>query len=75
MNIINTLKLKAARTTLGLRQQQISKELGMTTKTYNEKENQKQKLWLCEVVAIAKVLKLNSEQVLEIFFDDLLTNG
>jgi DNA-binding XRE family transcriptional regulator len=75
VNKINTLKLKSARVASGLRQQQLSQELGMTTKTYNEKENQKKKLWLSEVVAIAKVLKLTSEQVLDIFFDDLLTNG
>ena len=67
---MNSLKLKAARVAAGLGQQEISKELGMSIKSYNEKENQKKNIWLSEVVAISKVLNLDSSQVIDIFFAD-----
>ncbi len=67
---MNSLKLKAARVAAGLGQQEISKELGMSIKSYNEKENQKKNIWLSEVIAISKVLNLDSSQVVDIFFTD-----
>lgn len=70
---MNTLKLKSARISKGLRQNDIAINIGMTAKSYNHKENQKKELRLSEVVAIAKTLKLTPKQCLEIFFDEILT--
>lgn len=71
---MDSIKLKGLRVGAGLTQEQISKELGMATKTYNRKELGLVEFTRDEISKLAKILDMSLQQVNEIFFENKLTN-
>ena len=61
--------LKSKRMLFDLTQEEISKKLGITIKSYNLKENGKREFTLDEVKKISFLLKLNLSEVNDIFFN------
>lgn len=59
--------LKAKRVLNGLTQEQIAKEIGINPKSYNMKENGKNKFSLEEAAKISETLKLSLEEFNDIF--------
>ena len=59
--------LKAKRVLMGLTQEQLASEIGINTKSYNMRENGKQKFKLEDVIKISKSLDLTLEEVDQIF--------
>lgn len=68
--MVNSRLLKAKRTLNGISQEVIASELNIHTPTYSLKENNKALFNLEEINRIKELLKLNGEEVLEIFFDE-----
>ena len=66
-------KLKGFRASVGMTQPQVAKQLNMTTKSYNHKENAKTRFYIEEVSKIAKIMEMTLEDVNEIFFAGKLT--
>ncbi|WP_422446020.1 helix-turn-helix transcriptional regulator [Thermoanaerobacterium sp. DL9XJH110] len=71
---MNTLKLKGARVAKGYTQETLAQKLHMSAKTYNRKELGLIEFNRHEILTIAQILELNTNQVNEIFFDNKLTN-
>jgi DNA-binding XRE family transcriptional regulator len=69
--VINALPLKAARVANGMTQATAAKELNMTLKTYNRKENGLVEFTASEVSELCKIFKLDLQDVGEIFLDNL----
>ena len=61
--------LKSKRMLFDLTQEEISKKLGITIKSYNLKENGKREFTLDEAKKISFLLKLNLSEVNDIFFN------
>lgn len=59
--------LRAKRVLMGLTQEQLASEIGINTKSYNMRENGKQKFKLEDVIKISKSLDLTLEEVDQIF--------
>jgi DNA-binding XRE family transcriptional regulator len=71
---MDSLKLKAARISKGLLQEDMSRLLKMSIKTYCNSENGKRVFDLNEISQMVNILDLDIYQVNEIFFDAKLTN-
>lgn len=69
---MNTNKLKSKRVEQGLTQESMGKNIGMTTKTYNLKENGQSLFNLDELKKIVCILKLKPNEVYEIFLKNWL---
>lgn len=65
---MDKMLLKSIRVGKGLNQIEIAKELGITPKTYNHKENGKAEFEVSQVKRLANVLELSSNQIYQIFF-------
>ena len=61
--------LKSKRILFDLTQEEIAKEVGINIKSYNLKENGKREFTLDEAKKISNLLKLNLNEVNDIFFD------
>ncbi|MCT4597837.1 MAG: helix-turn-helix domain-containing protein [Vallitalea sp.] len=70
---MDTYKLKSARASMGYTQVEMAKKLFITQKTYNRKELGKVDFSLKEVTGIIDILKLDVENVYEIFFNKKIT--
>ena len=66
--------LKSKRILFNLTQEEIAKELGITVKSYNLKENGKREFTLYEAQNIINLLKLNLKDVNDIFFNSARLN-
>ena len=64
--------LKSKRVLFDLTQEEIAKELGITIKSYNAKENGKREFTLDEAKKISSLLKLNLNEVNDIFFNSAI---
>ena len=65
--------LKSKRMLFDLTQEEISKKLGITIKSYNLKENGKREFTLDEAKKISSLLKLNLNEVNDIFFNSAIS--
>lgn len=65
--------LKSKRVLFDLTQAEIAKELGITIKSYNAKENGKREFTLDEAKKISSLLKLNLNEVNDIFFNSAIS--
>ena len=65
--------LKRTRMYKGYQQYEIADGIGLTRQTYNYKENGKSPFNSDELLRIAVFLDLNSKEVNEIFFDNLIS--
>lgn len=61
--------LKSKRVLKGLTQEAIAAKIGINTKSYNMKENGKNKFSIEEVARISEYLDLNLEEVNDIFLN------
>ena len=61
--------LKSKRVLFDLTQEEIAKEVGINIKSYNLKENGKREFTLDEAKKISNLLKLNLNEVNDIFFN------
>lgn len=68
--MVNSRMLKAKRTLNGVSQELMASELNIHTPTYSLKENNKALFNLDEINKIKELLKLNGDEVLEIFFNE-----
>jgi len=59
--------LKSKRVLKGLTQEQLASEIGINTKSYNLKENGKNRFSLVEAVKVSECLELNLEEINDIF--------
>ena len=66
--------LKSKRVLFDLTQEEIAKELGITIKSYNAKENGKREFTLDEAKKISSLLKLNLNEVNDIFFNSAIVD-
>ena len=66
--------LKAKRILFDLTQEEIAKEVGINIKSYNLKENGKREFTLDEAKKISNLLKLNLNEVNDIFFDSSISS-
>lgn len=67
--------LKSKRVLNGLTQEQIAYEIGINTKSYNLKENGKNRFSLDEVIKLSEILELNLEEINDIFLHIKLPKG
>lgn len=67
--------LKSKRVLKGFTQEQIASKIGMNTKSYNLKENGKNRFSLEEVARVSEALKLTLEEVNDIFLHIKLPKG
>lgn len=65
--------LKSKRILFDLTQEEIAKEVGINIKSYNLKENGKREFTLDEAKKISNLLKLNLNEVNDIFFDSSIS--
>lgn len=70
---INIKTLKSKRVLIGLRQKDVAIQLNISEKTYCFKENGKTDFTRDEIDKIAKILKLNINDINNIFFDNKIT--
>lgn len=70
---MDVLKLKGARASKGITQEQMSKTVGMTPKTYNRKELGLVGFSANEIQNVALTLCLTMEEINQIFFDGKIT--
>ena len=66
--------LKSKRILFDLTQEEIAKEVGINIKSYNLKENGKREFTLDEAKKISNLLKLNFNEVNDIFFDSSISS-
>ena len=66
--------LKSKRILFDLTQEEIAKEVGINIKSYNAKENGKREFTLDEAKKISNLLKLNLNEVNDIFFDSSISS-
>ena len=66
--------LKSKRILFDLTQEEIAKEIGIKIKRYNLKENGKREFTLDEAKKISNLLKLNLNEVNDIFFDSSISS-
>ena len=66
--------LKSKRILFDLTQEEIAKEVGINIKSYNLKENGKREFTLYEAKKISNLLKLNLNEVNDIFFDSSISS-
>ena len=66
--------LKSKRILFDLTQEEIAKEVGINIKSYNLKENGKRECTLDEAKKISNLLKLNLNEVNDIFFDSSISS-
>ena len=66
--------LKSKRVLFDLTQEEIAKEVGINIKSYNLKENGKREFTLDEAKKISNLLKLNLNEVNDIFFDSSISS-
>ena len=66
--------LKSKRRLFDLTQEEIAKEVGINIKSYNLKENGKREFTLDEAKKISNLLKLNLNEVNDIFFDSSISS-
>lgn len=66
--MVNTLKLKARMTELGLNQKDIAKALNIAPSTVSQKLNNIRPMYLKEADLLADLLKINTMQLGEYFF-------
>lgn len=67
--------LKSKRVLNGFTQEQIATQIGINTKSYNLKENGKNRFSLEEVVKVSETLELTLEEVNDIFLHIKLPKG
>lgn len=70
---MNIDELKSKRIKYALTQKKIAEKLGMSTKTYNRKELGIVDFSREEIEKIAKILNLNTEDIMSIFFGNNIT--
>ena len=66
--------LKSKRILFNLTQEEIAKEVGINIESYNLKENGKREFTLDEAKKISNLLKLNLNEVNDIFFDSSISS-
>ena len=66
--------LKSKRILFNLTQEEIAKEVGINLKSYNLKENGKREFTLDEAKKISSLLKLNLNELNDIFFNSTIGN-
>ncbi len=66
--------LKSKRILFNLTQEKIAKEVGINIKSYNLKENGKREFTLDEAKKISSLLKLNLNEVNDIFFNSAINS-
>ena len=66
--------LKSKRIFFDLTQEEIAQEVGINIKSYNLKENGKREFTLDEAKKISNLLKLNLNEVNDIFFDSSISS-
>ena len=66
--------LKSKRILFDLTQEEIAKEVGINIESYNLKENGKREFTLDEAKKISNLLKLNLNEVNDIFFDSSISS-
>lgn len=66
---MNSSLLKSRRVLYGITQKKIAKNIGISEKSYNHKEQGKMDFKLQEVKSISKNIELTMEEVNNIFFD------
>lgn len=71
---MNSLKLKGARVSKGLNQEETAKKVGVALPTYCNKENGKIPFTTKEISKLSKIFDLNIVEINDIFFDGDLTN-
>ena len=64
--------LKSKRVLKGMYQHEVAKELGVSHKTYNFKENGKVEVNVEEILKVIQCLDLNFDEVNDIFFSNKL---
>ena len=64
--------LKAKRVLKGMYQHEVAKEIGVSHKTYNFKENGKVEFNIEEILKVIECLDLNFDEVNDIFFSNKL---
>ena len=64
--------LKAKRVLKGMYQHELAKEIGVSHKTYNFKENGKVEFNVEEILKVIECLDLNFDEVNDIFFSNKL---
>lgn len=70
---MNVNKLRSLRAFHCLTQENIAKEIGIATKTYNRKELGEVNFTVVEIIQLASILNLTLQDVDYIFFDNKLT--
>lgn len=66
--------LKSKRILFNLTQEEIAREVGINLKSYNLKENGKREFTLDEAKKISSLLKLNLNELNDIFFNSTIGN-
>lgn len=70
---MNTDELRSKRIKHALTQKEIAEKLGMSTKSYNRKELGVIDFSREEIKNISNVLDLTKMEIIEIFFEDIIT--
>lgn len=70
---MNTDELRSKRIKHALTQKEIAEKLGMSTKSYNRKELGVIDFSREEIKNISSVLDLTKMEIIEIFFEDIIT--
>jgi len=72
VSLLRFNKIKRARYSAGFRQFEMAKLMNLPLKKYNEMENLKRDFTIRDIIVFSKYLRLNLDQVNEIFFDNEL---
>lgn len=72
---MNVRELKAARVRLGYRQSDVAKQLGISTSSWNAKENGRTGMTRDQIIKCCEIFKLSFDQMNDFIFDGKLPNG
>lgn len=72
---MNVRELKAARVRLGYRQSDVAKQLGISTSSWNAKENGRTGMTRDQIIKCCEIFQLSFDQMNDFIFDGKLPNG
>ena len=74
--MVNSRKVKARIVELGFTQDDVAENIGMDVSTFNQKINNKRRIYIDEVAKLCDYLKINTTTELQEYFGlDFLTNS
>lgn len=73
MSLLKLNKIKLTRYSGGFKQFEMAKLMNLSLKKYNEMENLKREFGIRDIIVFSKYLRLNLDQVNDIFFNNELS--